>query len=147
MDDVGVHGDRTRPLQEAGMTKDSSFSRKLAARAPLIASVVGMLISLSSVFYFVEDDFRRILGVTAGLFCLLLAVYYATHPFVKNERHYPELRGEVVKFVDLARELHHAAVRGDDGAFDEIKDRVPAQVETVIDTARKSEESGPTVGD
>ena len=55
------------------MTRDSSFSRKLAARAPLIASVAGMLISLSSVFYFVEDDFRRILGVTAGLFCLLLA--------------------------------------------------------------------------
>ena len=129
------------------MTTHSSFSRRLAARAPLIASVVGMLISLGSVFYFVEDDFRRILGVTAGLFCLLLAVYYATHPFVKNERRYPELRGEVVKFVDLAKELHHAAVRGDDDAFESIKDRVPAQVETVIDTARQSEPVGPEVGD
>lgn len=121
------------------MTTNSSFARKLAARAPLIASVVGMVISLSSVFYFVEDDFRRILGVTAGLFCLLLAVYYATHPFVRNERHYPELRGEVVKFVDLAKELHQAAVRGDPDAFRSIEDRVPAQVETVINTARKSE--------
>ena len=129
------------------MTTQTSFSRKLAARAPLIASVVGMLISLSSVFYFVEDDFRRILGVTAGLFCLLLAVYYATHPFIKNERHYPELRGEVVKFVDLAKELHHAAVRGDDDTFESIKDRVPAQVETVIDTARKSEPVSPEAGD
>ena len=129
------------------MTTQTSFSRKLAARAPLIASVVGMLISLGSVFYFVEDDFRRILGVTAGLFCLLLAVYYATHPFIKNERHYPELRGEVVKFVGLAKELHHAAVQGDDHAFESIKDRVPAQVETVIDTARKSEPVGPEVGD
>ena len=106
-----------------------------------------MLISLGSVFYFVEDDFRRILGVTAGLFCLLLAVYYATHPFVKNERRYPELRGEVVKFVDLAKELHHAAVRGDDDTFESIKDRVPAQVETVIDTARKSEPVSPEAGD
>ena len=129
------------------MTTDPSFSRRLAARAPLIASVVGMLISLSSVFYFVEDDFRRILGVTAGLFCLLLAVYYATHPFVKNERRYPELRGEVVKFVDLAKELHYAAIRGDAEGFESIKDRVPAQVETVIHTARKSELIGPTAGD
>ena len=128
------------------MTRDSSFSRKLAARAPLIASVAGMLISLSSVFYFVEDDFRRILGVTAGLFCLLLAVYYATHPFVKNERHYLELRGEVGKFVDLAKALHHAAVRGDDSAFESIRNQVPAQAETVIDTARKSEAIGPTAG-
>lgn len=128
-------------------TDNTSFSRKLAARAPLFASVAGMVISLSSVFFFVEDDFRRILGVTAGLFCLLLAVWYATHPFVKNERRYTELRGEVVKFVGLAKELHHAAVRGDDDEFESIKDRVPAQVETVIDMARKSEPIGPAAGD
>ena len=58
-------------------------------------------------------------------------------PFVKNERRYTELRGEVVKFVGLAKELHHAAVRGDDDEFESIKDRVPAQVETVIDMARQ----------
>ena len=131
------------------MTTNPSFSRKLAARAPLFASVAGMVISLSSaVLFFGEDDFRRILGVTAGLFCLLLAVWFAAHPFVKNERRYPELRGEVVKFVDLARGLHDAAVRGDDDAFESIKEKVPAQVETVIDTARKSEAVGPnTVGE
>lgn len=126
------------------MSTEPSFPRKLAARAPLFASVLGMVISLSSASLFVEDDFRRILGVTAGLFCLLLAVWYALHPFVKNERHYPELRGEVAKFVDLAKELHHAAVRRDGDAFDTIKEKVPAQVETVIDTARKSEPRGPT---
>ncbi len=127
------------------MTTESSFSRNLAGRAPLFASAAGMVISLSSAFlFFGEDDFRRILGVTVGLFCLLLAVWFAAHPFVKNERRYPELRGEVVKFVDLAKELHHAAVRGDADAFQSIKERVPAQVETVIDTARKSEAGGPT---
>jgi hypothetical protein len=126
------------------MKKDSSFSRKLAARTPLVASIAGTIISLSSAaFFFVEDDFRRILGVTAGLFCLLLAVWYATHPFVKNKRRYPALRGEVVKFVDLARELHHAAVRGDEDAFESIKEKVPAQVDTVIDTARQSEPIDP----
>ena len=126
------------------MTTDPSFSRRLAARTPLFASVAGTLISLSSaVFFFGEDDFRRILGVTVGLFCLLLAVWFAAHPFVKNERRYPELRGEVVKFVDLAKELHHAAVRGDADAFQSIKEKVPAQVETVIDTARRAETGGP----
>ena len=131
------------------MMTDSSFSRKLAARAPLFASVAGMVISLSSaVLFFGEDDFRRILGVTAGLFCLLLAVWFAAHPFVKNEHRYPELRGEVVRFVDLAKELHNAAVRRDDDEFESIKEKVPAQVETVIDTARKSEAVGPnTVGE
>ena len=131
------------------MKTNTSFSRKLAGRAPLFASVAGMVISMGSAgFFFGEDDFRRILGVTAGLFCLLLAVWFAAHPFVKNERRYPELRGEVVKFVDLARELHDAAVRGDDDAFESIKEKVPAQVETVIDTARKSEAVEPTtVGD
>ena len=128
-----------RPSQETGTKKQTSQSRKWAIRAPLVASVVGMFVSLGSVFFFVEDDFRRILGVTAGLFFLLLAVWYAAHPFGRNERRYPELRGEVVKFVDLAKELHYAAVRGDDDAFKTIKDKVPAQAETVIDTARKSE--------
>ena len=103
--------------------------------------------ALGSVFIFVEDDFRRILGVTAGLFCLLLAVYYAAHPFIKNERHYPELRGEVVRFVGFAKELHHAAIRGDEEEFESIRGRVPAQVETVIDTARKSEPIDPAVRD
>ena len=124
---------------------DPSLSRRIAARAPLLASVAGMTIALSSViFFFNEDDFGRILGVTAGLFCLLLAVWYAAHPFVKNERRNPELRGEVDRFVDLAKELHNAAVRGDDDAFESIKEKVPAQVETVIDTARKSEVADPT---
>jgi hypothetical protein len=99
-----------------------------------------MVISLGSVVFFtVEDDFRRILGVTAGLFFLLLAIWYAAHPFVRNERQNVELRGEVYKFVDLAREMHHAARRGDAEAFESIRERVPAQVEMVIDTARKSE--------
>ena len=127
------------------MLTDTSFSRRLAGRAPLFASVAGMVISLSSaVLFFGEDDFRRIIGVTVGLFCVLLAVWFAAHPFVKNERQYPKLRGEVVKFVDLAKELHQAAVRGDDDAFESIKERVPAQVETVIDTARQAEALGRT---
>ncbi len=94
----------------------------------------------SVIFFFVEDDFRRILGVTAGLFCLLLAIWYAAHPFIKNERNYPELRRELDNFVDQVRELHYAAIRGDEAAFEQIKTDVPAQVERVISTARQSRE-------
>ncbi len=138
-----VHPDRTTPLKEAGMTTHNSLARRLAARAPLLASLAGITIALSSViFFFVEDDFRRILGVTAGLFCLLLAIWYAAHPFIKNERAYPELRRELGEFVDLARELHYAAMRGDEAACESIKERMPVQAEIVIDTARKSEPSG-----
>ena len=123
------------------MNIHTSMARKLAARAPLVASVAGMTIALSSViFFFVEDDFRRILGVTAGLFCLLLAIWYAAHPFIKNERNYPELRRELDNFVDQVRELHYAAIRGDEAAFEQIKTDVPAQVERVISTARQSRE-------
>ena len=126
------------------MKTDTSLTRRLAARAPLLASMAGMTIALSSVIYFfVEDDFRRILGVTLGISCLLLAIWYAAHPFLKNERAYPELRRELDAFVDLARELHYAAIRGDETAFESIKDRMPAQVEIVIGTARKSRASDP----
>ena len=126
------------------MTTETSLWRRLGARAALLASVAGMTIALSSVvFFFVEDDFRRIMGVTAGLFCLLLAIWYAAHPFIKEERAYPELRREVGEFIDLTKELHHAAIRGDEAAFESIREKIPEQAETVIDTARKSRESGP----
>ncbi len=122
------------------MTTEISLARRCAARAPLVASMAGgSLVLTSVVFFFVEDDFRRILGVTAGLFFLLLAIWYAAHPFVMNERQNPELRGEVHKFIELARKLHYAAREGDTDAFESIKEKVPAQVEMVIDTARKSE--------
>ncbi len=135
-----LDGDTKKLLKEARMTLSASLSRKLAARAPFIASLLGMVISMSSVvFFFVEDDFRRILGVTAGLFFLLLAIWYAAHPFFREERVYLELRREVDEFIDLTRQLHYAAIQGDDAAFESIEERIPAQVEIVIDAARRSE--------
>ena len=120
-----------------------SLWRKTGARAALVTSMVGMTIVLTSViFFFVEDDSRRILGVTAGLLFLLLAIYYAAHPFFKEERTYLELRREVDVFLDLTTELHYAAIRGDHTAFESITQRVPAQVEILIETARKSRAVG-----
>ena len=122
---------------------DITFSRKMGARAPLVASVVGMSVTLSSVvFFFVEDDARRILGVTAGLFFLLLAIWYAANPFITEERHYPELRKEVDGFIDLTRQMHNAAIKGDTAEFEAVQRRVPDQVENVIAWARKSRAPG-----
>ena len=121
------------------MSADNSFSRRIAARAPLLASLAGMTIAFSSaVFFFVEGDVRRPMGVAVGFFCLLLAIWYASHPFVRNERTYLDLRAEIDKFLDLARGLHNAALNGDEARFESIKEGVPAQVELVIETARKS---------
>ena len=97
----------------------------------------------SVVFFFVEDDFRRILGVTAGLFCLLVAIWYAAHPFLQDEHTHPEFRSQVRGFVDLTTELHYAALRGDEAGFESIRERIPDQVQAVIDTARKSRAPGP----
>jgi uncharacterized membrane protein YccC len=104
--------------------------------------MAGMSLILTSVvFFFVEDDFRRILGVTAGLFMLLLAIWYAAHPFLREERIYRELRRDVDKFIDLTRQLHYASIRGDHAAIESIEERIPQQVEIVIGTARKSRAS------
>ncbi len=121
------------------MNTVKSLSRRLAARVPLVASLLGMMVAFTSVvFFFGEDDVRRPIGVALGFGFVLLAIWYAAHPFLKNERDYPELRREVVKFVDLAKELHYAAMLGDDAAFESIEARIPAQVAIVVETARKS---------
>ncbi len=146
-DAAPVQWDRTRPPQEAGMTTHTSLWRRLSARAPLFASLAGMSLVLTSVvFFFVEDDFRRIMGVTAGLFFLLLSIYYAVRPFLTDERSYLDLRREIDLLHDLMRELHYASIRGDDAAFESIKKRVPALVEMLIETARKSKAPGPPRG-
>ncbi len=130
------------------MKSQDSLWRRLGARASLVTSMAGMTIVLTSViFFFVEDDSRRILGVTAGLLFLVLAIYYAAHPFLKEERSYLKLRREVEVFLDLTKQLHYAALREDDTTFESVSARVAPQVELLIDAARESEEqsgSGPT---
>ena len=122
----------------------TSLWRKLGARASVATSMAGAVIVLTSViFFFVEDALGRVLGVTLGLLFLALAIYYASRPFFKDERIYLDLRREVETFLDLTRELHYAAIRGDKAAFESIKERVPAHVEALIETARKSEAPGP----
>ena len=130
------------------MKTQTSLWRKLGARASLVTSMAGMTIVLTSViFFFVEDDFRRILGVTAGLAVLLLAIYYASHPFIKEERTYLKLRRDVDVVLDLIKELHYAAIREDHAEFESIQKRMSREVEIVIETARESKArpgSGPT---
>ena len=121
--------------------------RKMAGRRSLVTSMVGMTIVLTSmIFFFVDDGTQRVLGVTAGLFFLLLSIYYAVRPFLTDERSYLDLRREIDLLHDLMRELHYASIRGDDAAFESIKKRVPALVEMLIETARNSEAPRPPRG-
>ncbi len=126
------------------MKTQTSLWRKFGARAAVVTSMAGMTIVLTSViFLFVEDTSRRIMGVTAGLFFLLLAIYYAAHPFLREERTYLNLRREVDVVLDLMRELHYAAIRGDHAEFESIEKRMSPQVDIMIDTARKAEATDP----
>ena len=121
------------------MNTNDSLARRLAARVPMLASLTGMTAAFTSVvFYFGEDDFRRPLGVALGFCFVLLAVWSAAHPFIKNERHYPELRRELEKFIELAKELHRAAVEGDNDTFESIETEIPVQVAIVVKMARES---------
>ncbi len=129
------------------MNTNDSLARRLAARVPLLASLTGMTAAFTSVvFYFGEDDFRRPLGVALGFGFVLLAIWSAAHPFVKDERHYPELRREVDKFIDLTRGLHDAAMMGDNDTFESIEATMPAQVAIVVEAARKSRPSDAAEG-
>ena len=119
--------------------------RKLGARAAVVSGVAGTtIVVMSGLFLFVDNTTGRILGVSAGFFFLVLAVYYTANPFIRNERTYSELRSEVDVLLDTTRELHYAAIRGDFKAFDSIEERVAPQVEALIAAARKS---GPKHGD
>ena len=60
----------------------------------------------SVVFFYVEDDLRRLVAVTFGLGFLTASVWFAANPFVRNSRRFAPLRGEIEEFIDLVRALH-----------------------------------------
>ena len=47
--------------------------------------------------------------VAGGVFSLLMGVWYAAHPFLKDKRRYLGLRGEVYRLIGLVRQLNDAA--------------------------------------
>jgi hypothetical protein len=93
------------------MSNGASTIQRLVRYVPLAACLVGIFVILWSTVLF-NSEYPRVAGATAGILVLLAAVWYAANPFFKNTRRYLPLRAEVVRFIDLARELNGAVVDG-----------------------------------
>jgi hypothetical protein len=97
------------------MTRKKPLLNQLAVELPLPSAVVGIVLIFASVvlFMFTEDS-RRIFAVSAGLFFMLLAIWFTAKPFIVNTRVNDQLRGEVRSFLDLIRKVS-AANESEDG--------------------------------
>ncbi|HKJ02102.1 MAG TPA: hypothetical protein VJ997_06595, partial [Longimicrobiales bacterium] len=74
------------------MRETERKSRPVVSYVPLAAAVLGITIVLTSVvFFFEESDVRRLGGVTVGLAILIVGVWYAANPFLRNTRRYVPL--------------------------------------------------------
>ena len=78
---------------------------------PVATAILGVTLGISSVvFFYVEDDLRRLVSVTLGLAILMTSVWFAANPFLHNGRRYLALREEVDEFIGLVRELNLQAL-------------------------------------
>ena len=97
------------------MRKDGRFLNRIASAIPVAAATVGMVLVFSGiVFFFVEDDSKRIYTVVAGLFILLLGYWFSANPFLINSRVNSPLREEADHFISLVRKLHRVKKEPDE---------------------------------
>ncbi len=88
-----------------------SGSRVIASYIPVATAVLGITLVVSSVvFFYVEDDLRRLVSVTLGLAILITGIWFAANPFIHNGRRFITLREEVDGFIDLVRQLNQQAL-------------------------------------
>lgn len=121
------------------MTNQATLKQQMVKRAPMAASVVGMIMILGSIVFFFETDNGRIAGVTGGMLMLLGAVWYAANPFFKNRRRYLRLRSEVTQFIDLVRKLHSSTVNGQPEEIERTRSAMHEYVERMVAAAGKTE--------
>ena len=87
-------------------------TRTLTSYLPLISAAVGNLVIVSSVvFFWVEDDMRRLVAVTFGLGFLTASVWFAANPIIRNTRRFMAMRKEVETLV-WARLLNRQVAEG-----------------------------------
>ncbi len=97
------------------MTRKKLLLNQLAVELPLLSAVLGMVLIFASVVFFMfTEDSRRIFAVSAGLFFMLLAIWFTAKPFIVNTRVNDPLRGEVRSFLALIRQVS-AANESEDG--------------------------------
>lgn len=122
------------------MKKSDGGFRPLMSYVPLVSSVLGITIIISSVvFFWVESDSRRLLFVTIGLAILIAGVWYAANPFLKNTRRYVPLREEVDAFIELVRIVNRQVVEGEGpAAVEGTRAEMHEAVERMVAKAGKS---------
>jgi len=122
------------------MKKANGGFRPLMTYVPLVTSLLGITIVISSVvFFWVESDSRRLLFVTIGLAILIAGVWYAANPFLRNTRRYVPLREEVDAFIELVRIVNRQVVEGEGpAAVEGTKAEMHEAVERMVAKAGKS---------
>ena len=117
---------------EENMTTPRRSTRSLPSYIPVTSAGLGIVVVVSSVvFFYVEDDLRRLVAVTFGLGFLLASIWFAAHPFFKNTRRYTPFRGEVDGLIDLTRTLHRQVVTS---VAPEDVERTKARMHEVVDS-------------
>lgn len=95
------------------MTNRKRGTRALTTYIPVVTAILGItLVVTSVVFFYVESDLRRLMSVTLGLGIILMSVWFAANPIIKNSRRFESLRGKVDEFLDLTRLLNELVVEG-----------------------------------
>ena len=122
------------------MTNSRRGTRALPRYIPVTSAALGIVVVVSSVvFFYVEDDLRRLAAVTFGLGFLLASIWFTAHPFLKNSRRYTPFRSEVDGFIGLARTFHRQVVAS--VAPEEIertKAKMYEAVDRMVDVADKT---------
>ena len=100
--------ENTRSRSDQGTTRSrKGGTRTLVSYVPVATALVGVTLVITSVvFFYVEDDLRRLMSVTLGLGILMIGIWFAANPFIKNARRFMPLRREVDGFIDLVRLLN-----------------------------------------
>ena len=126
----------------------SGNTRRWTSYIPLTTALLGITLVITSVvFFFVEDDMRRLVWVTVGLGVLVTSVWFAAHPLVVNSRRFLALRTEVESFLKLVRTLNRqSALTGGTTDVERTRARMHEAVERIVakaGDATSSEDLGP----
>jgi hypothetical protein len=112
---------------------------------PIILAIAGMSIIYGAMapLYYIEGTIIRFIVASLGILMLLTAMWFASNPFLTEERLYIALRAEVDRFIGLVRQLNTATVGGDAGEIEHSKSEMHESVDRMAELAGK-EEAGPS---
>ena len=121
------------------MTNETTLMRKAVRYLPTAAALVGMTMTLGSMAFLFGTDYGRIAGVIGGMLMMLAAIWWAAHPFLKNQRRYLFLRAEVNKFHQVVSELNSGAVNGLPEKIERTRSAMHESIERMVAAAGKTE--------